>query len=219
MSEIEEGYLYVMHGHSAYVKIGITKNHPRERLKQLNSGTKLPAKIKLLRQIKTPHYRKTEQILHRALKEFRAEGEWFLLPPVALVALSFLNPSHIEELIDNPIHNEKELEKLVFGREGIILDATKPYLSEVEELSHRKIQEMRAEIRELKANLAAYQKALGRQSQSALQQQSIHNNIRSALKAIPTAIEIKHERNERILDESDEQGPPKDSRPENLESL
>tara|TARA_R110000782_G_scaffold54693_3_gene115757 strand:- start:524 stop:853 length:330 start_codon:yes stop_codon:yes gene_type:complete len=79
-----EGYVYLLlqidtDGLEKH-KIGITKNDPQLRVKQLATGN--PNKISLLRKYKTINYLKVEKWLHR--KHFatktEAKNEWRILP-------------------------------------------------------------------------------------------------------------------------------------------
>lgn len=73
------GYIYLMlevdkNGDEAY-KIGITKNDPNNRKKNLQTGNK--DKISVLKQYETPNYLKVERWLHRQYSsKTEAENEW-----------------------------------------------------------------------------------------------------------------------------------------------
>lgn len=60
-------------------KIGITKNDPKLRLKQLQTGN--PNKISLIRQYESKNYLKVEQWLHRkhSGSKSEAKNEWRML--------------------------------------------------------------------------------------------------------------------------------------------
>lgn len=58
-----------------YYKIGITKNNPKLRVKQLSTGS--AAKLILLREYESVEYKKIERMLHRDFGGKRKEGEWF----------------------------------------------------------------------------------------------------------------------------------------------
>ena len=73
------GYVYLFlevdgSGHEPY-NIGITKNDPNKRIKQLQTGN--PRKIQLLKTYRSENYLKVEGWLHRkyAIKT-EAENEW-----------------------------------------------------------------------------------------------------------------------------------------------
>lgn len=60
-------------------KIGVTKNNPSNRRKQLSTGN--PDEIRVLKQYESPNYIKIENWLHRkySAKKTLAENEWFNL--------------------------------------------------------------------------------------------------------------------------------------------
>ena len=61
-------------------KIGITKDDPKKRIKQLQTGCS--NEIILLKSFQSEFYRKIESTLHREYAHFSSEGgtEWFQLP-------------------------------------------------------------------------------------------------------------------------------------------
>lgn len=61
-------------------KIGITKNNPELRVKQLQTGN--PSKISLLQKYESDNYLKVEQWMHRkhGACKTEAENEWRKLP-------------------------------------------------------------------------------------------------------------------------------------------
>lgn len=77
------GYVYLLlqtdiDGNESH-KIGITKNDPNLRVKQLQTGN--PNKISLLKQYESKNYLKVEQWLHRkhSGSKTEAKNEWRLL--------------------------------------------------------------------------------------------------------------------------------------------
>lgn len=68
------GYLYILQSGN-YLKIGISKNHPRQRVKQLQTGS--AQEIKLLKFYKRRNYKELEKYLHYKFKRRRIRGEWF----------------------------------------------------------------------------------------------------------------------------------------------
>ncbi len=77
------GYVYLIlevnqHGEEAY-KIGISKNPPKKRLKQLQTGN--PNQISILNSYESKNYKKIEQWLHGrySRKKTLAQNEWFNL--------------------------------------------------------------------------------------------------------------------------------------------
>ncbi len=78
-----KGYVYLLfqvneHGDELH-KIGISKNHPDLRLKQLQTGN--PNKIQVLSFYESVNYKKVEQLLHAhySLRRTLAGNEWFNL--------------------------------------------------------------------------------------------------------------------------------------------
>lgn len=77
------GYVYLIleaniHGEEVY-KIGITKNDPQLRVKQLKTGN--PNQVSLLHAYESNNYKKVEQWMHRkhAQSKTLAKNEWFNL--------------------------------------------------------------------------------------------------------------------------------------------
>ena len=72
------GFVYLIESIDAGTcKIGITKNDPNKRLKQLSTGNDSP--LILVSTFKTDNYRKLESWLHRKYSDKRLNGEWFML--------------------------------------------------------------------------------------------------------------------------------------------
>lgn len=78
-----KGYIYLLlevdfEGNERY-KIGISKNHPDKRVKQLQTGS--PNKISTLKFYESAYYKKIEYILHKQFKpkQTETENEWFCL--------------------------------------------------------------------------------------------------------------------------------------------
>ena len=77
------GYVYLLlsvdiNGNEAY-KIGITKNDPNKRLKQLSTGNS--DKIQLLNHYQSENFKKVEKMMHIKYSAFKTEAnnEWFSL--------------------------------------------------------------------------------------------------------------------------------------------
>jgi len=73
---VKKGYIYLLwDGEDAY-KIGATKNHPSERIKNLNSGN--PNKIVLIDYFECEKYFKVEKMLHKKYSQNKTDGnnEW-----------------------------------------------------------------------------------------------------------------------------------------------
>ena len=83
------GYLYLMYEDSRkLIKIGVSSSPPR-REQQLNS-TKMPYKVRLIKQIKSPYYKKAERLFHKMYHKQRLDGEWFDLDPVEVTCSMLL---------------------------------------------------------------------------------------------------------------------------------
>ncbi len=72
---VSTGYLYIMGGGEDIYKIGISKNHPRYRVKQLQTGN--PNIITLVKFYRRKDYQELETRLHRRFHKQRVSGEWF----------------------------------------------------------------------------------------------------------------------------------------------
>lgn len=77
------GYVYLLlevnqHGEESH-KIGISKNAPEKRIKQLQTGN--PNVISLLQVYESPNYKKVEQWLHSRYNGLKTDvkNEWFRL--------------------------------------------------------------------------------------------------------------------------------------------
>lgn len=76
--------LYLAESSLGYHKIGISK-HPYRRVEQLSVPGVLD--MKLLHAVPTMFARKTERLIHDALREYRVSSEWFKLPDEVVAAL------------------------------------------------------------------------------------------------------------------------------------
>lgn len=102
------GYVYLIlqvniEGEETY-KIGITKNNPNKRVKQLSTGNS--DKIQLLKFYESKNYLKVEKWMHRKYHSYKTESnnEWFALEPEHVI--SFLKDckeadNNINFLIEN----------------------------------------------------------------------------------------------------------------------
>jgi hypothetical protein len=96
-----KGYVYLLHKASGDIesyKIGISKNDPEKRVKQLQTGN--DSSISLLRQYESENYKKVERMLHKQYHKYSTESnnEWFNLPDVEVI--SFIeNCKKVDELV------------------------------------------------------------------------------------------------------------------------
>ena len=178
-------YLYVMHSGS-FIKIGIS-NDPMRRKRELNSGTKMPDEVSLLRMIKTPYYRKAEKILHHIYRNSHRRGEWYQLSPKEITCLSLLTSTHLKKLVHSPNQPSRDsLEEIVFGSQGMILRYDEPYTTVVERLKDKEIFKLEKEIDQLKKTISAYQRAGVEKIYKEENEDIAQSSIRTALKSIPT---------------------------------
>lgn len=105
--------------HSVYLlkkddcyKIGFTRNDPKDRIKQLNTGSTSP--IDLIHSYSTKYPSKLESSLHRKFKPKKVFGEWYRLDQNDID--NFLNECNkIEQIFETLKDNHhwlKELSKL-----------------------------------------------------------------------------------------------------------
>ena len=105
-----EGYVYLLlvidDFCNEYYKIGITKNTPNKRIKNLQTGNY--NKIELLYYYKSIHYKKIEKNLHTRfiLKKTSAENEWFNLEVEDV--LNFLKYCEYGDIIFKELESENK---------------------------------------------------------------------------------------------------------------
>ena len=69
------GFVYIIET-DKYIKIGVTTEGIKTRLKSLQTGC--PTKIKIIYQTcLIPHYKRVEKVLHKKLFLLKTHGEWF----------------------------------------------------------------------------------------------------------------------------------------------
>jgi hypothetical protein len=102
-----KGYVYLLvqidqEGNELH-KIGISKNHPDARVKQLKTGN--PNEIRLLQFYESVNYKKVEQWIHSkySLNKTLAENEWFILTDEQV--MNFMDDC---KKVDETIHFLKE---------------------------------------------------------------------------------------------------------------
>lgn len=72
-------YIYIIGGDSPPYKVGISKN-PKKRLKSLQTGSPYPLTIHSLTETCITKTKLLETVIHRHLKHYRTNGEWFNVP-------------------------------------------------------------------------------------------------------------------------------------------
>lgn len=91
------GYLYILQS-GEYLKIGISKNHPRQRVKQLQTGN--PNRIKLLRFYRRKDYKELERYLHNHFRRQRTAGEWFNVELEAVTSIIEKDQTMFQRIMD-----------------------------------------------------------------------------------------------------------------------
>nr|WP_044200987.1 GIY-YIG nuclease family protein [Oscillochloris trichoides] len=76
---MQNGYIYIIKEiNEDYYKIGLTKDEPMKRLKQLQTGN--VRTLKLVAYFYVKNTRKVESFLHAFLGVYHVRGEWFSIP-------------------------------------------------------------------------------------------------------------------------------------------
>lgn len=146
--EEKSGYLYMMEEDGRrLVKIGIS-TFPPQREKQLNS-TKMPIRVRLIKQIKTPYYKKAEKNFHRMLHKHRVEGEWFELSLQEICSFMLLTSSDIEEFCTKR-NNAKSITDLIAGGISNYMESSKPYEDYATTANQQLLNAYRVELKTLK---------------------------------------------------------------------
>ncbi len=83
--------IYFAESSSGFHKIGVSQNAHR-RMEQLSVPGVLD--MKLLHTVPTMFARKTERLIHDALREYRVSSEWFKLPDELVAALREVEGEH-----------------------------------------------------------------------------------------------------------------------------
>lgn len=98
------GYVYLIRNleNNTY-KIGVTKNDPQKRVKQLQTGCS--SNLDLLYSFETTYPYRLEKMLHTKFMLHKVEGEWYKLPQENVT--SFLNicnnlQNTLNLLLNNP---------------------------------------------------------------------------------------------------------------------
>lgn len=69
-------YVYLIRqGHDDLYKIGSTRKHPQDRLRELQTGN--PEELHLIAHYKTEHFQKIEHLMHIAHEKYHVTREWF----------------------------------------------------------------------------------------------------------------------------------------------
>lgn len=98
------GYVYLIRNlENDTYKIGVTKNNPQKRVKQLQTGCSSPLDLLHIYETKYPY--RLEKMLHTKFMLHKVEGEWYKLPKENVT--SFLSicdqlQNTLNILLDNP---------------------------------------------------------------------------------------------------------------------
>jgi len=90
-----------------YIKIGITGGDVNSRMSSLQTGNPHKLKVSFARAVDIDRswnkysVREMEMEIHRRLDEWRAEGEWFMIPPAAA-------EEEINEVVDEMIAEKRQ---------------------------------------------------------------------------------------------------------------
>ena len=102
------GYVYLIRNleNNTY-KIGITKNDPKKRVKQLQTGCSSPLDLLYTYETKYPY--RLEKMLHTKFMLCKVEGEWYKLPKEDVTY--FLNTCNnlqntLNVLLNNPFFSK-----------------------------------------------------------------------------------------------------------------
>ena len=179
-----EGYLYLMYEDSRkLIKIGVS-NSPPKREQQLNS-TKMPYKVRLIKQIKSIYYKKAEKLFHRMYYKQRVEGEWFDLDPVEVTCLMLLTADHLEEICTRRTVQLTSLTELVEGSREAFMESS--YDKNSLDVKNRDmiISSLREVIDDLKSDRSQLEGELRRMRESTHSSlQSTENKVRMALRSL-----------------------------------
>jgi hypothetical protein len=102
------GYVYLIRNlENDTYKIGVTKNDPQKRVKQLQTGCSSPLDLLYIYGTKYPY--RLEKMLHTKFMLHKVEGEWYQLPQENVT--SFLSicdnlQNTLNILLDNPFFSK-----------------------------------------------------------------------------------------------------------------
>lgn len=102
------GYIYLIRNdNDDTYKIGVTKNDPKKRLKQLQTGSSSP--LTLINFFQTQYPYRLETMLHNYFKSNNCNGEWYMLDNAQINDFLYICnkfQQHINILIDNPFFSK-----------------------------------------------------------------------------------------------------------------
>jgi hypothetical protein len=189
----QEGYLYIMYETKAKtIKIGKSENTPK-REQQLNS-TKMPMRVYLVAQVRSPYYAEAEKILHDLYDSYcvdpyeasKRKTEWFDLSPTEIACLMLLTPFHLEEMVVRRNIPRRSLTELIDGALDTFMN---PVMSLTENQSNRReamIGQLHQVIKDKNDKIRRYEQEITRlKMERELEDNGISNSVRSALRSLP----------------------------------
>lgn len=97
LTQNQPGFVYFIHC-QGFTKIGIATN-PRLRIATLRVGCPYP--IQTLRIAYVQNMSESEHVLHKLMKQFHHQGEWFLIPPDLLNPFLTCSAKDFQKLLKN----------------------------------------------------------------------------------------------------------------------
>jgi hypothetical protein len=199
----QEGYLYIMYETKAKtIKIGKSENAPK-REQQLNS-TKMPMRVYLVAQVRSPYYAEAEKILHDLYDQYcvdpyetsKRKTEWFDLSPTEMACLMLLTPFHLEEMVVRRNIPRKSLTELI---DGALETFMNPVMSLTENQSNRReamIGQLHQVIKDKNDKIRRYEQEITRlKMEQELEDNGISSTVRSALRSLPESYSASHGNN------------------------
>jgi hypothetical protein len=195
--EDKEGYLYIMYETKAKtIKIGKSKNTP-QREQSLNS-TKMPMRVYLCAQVKSPYWVQAEKVLHDLYEDYcvdpyetsKRKTEWFDLCPTEIACLMLLTPSHLEEMVVRRNIPKKSLTELIEGTKETFLNPSVSYTDLISRRREYMISQLHQVISDKSLMIQRYEEEITnlrlKLEMGDDHQKGSGNRIRSALRAIAT---------------------------------
>lgn len=192
-ADTKEGYLYIMYETKAKtIKIGKSINTP-QREQRLNS-TKMPMRVHLVAQVKSPYYAEAEDILHDLYdancvdpyETSKGKTEWFDLCPTEIACLMLLTPFHLEEMVVRRNIPKKSLTELIEGSKETFMN---PTITLTENQSNRReamISQLHQVLRDKNEKLRRYEQEITNlKLEREVRDNGMADRVRSALRSLP----------------------------------
>lgn len=91
------GYIYAIEAEEIYTKIGLSKDFPTKRLRNLQTSS--PLELKLKGYLKTENMNSDEKKLHKIFDKYHKRGEWFQLSYCDVKIITLENSIKFEDAI------------------------------------------------------------------------------------------------------------------------